>query len=526
MNIKKLNLALFLLFVVLVTGCGTPAGQKKNKETLETLYSEQFRPQFHFSPENGWMNDPNGLLWYDGEYHLFYQYYPDSIVWGPMHWGHAVSTDLVHWQNLPIALYPDSLGYIFSGSAVADVNNTSGLGNGDKIPLVAIYALHDPVSEHSGSNTFENEAMAYSLDKGRTWTKYPGNPVLKNPGVRDFRDPKVFWHDGSDRWIMILAVHDHINLYSSPDLKDWNFESEFGKDAGSHGGVWECPDLFPLKEGKKDDIKWVMLVSINPGGPNGGSATQYFIGDFDGHRFVADDNTEKWVDYGPDDYAGITWTGIPENDGRRIFIGWMSNWEYATSVPASTWRSAMTIPRQLLLKKDEGKYILTSNPVDEIEMLRIASKSTGFQLDEDSKEEEILDDNFELGQCELEFDFNFMESFPDSVKIVLQNTAEEKLIVGISFLMNEFYVDRRASGATHFSKEFSNIAKAPYKPGKTVKLRMLLDATSAEIFVDEGKLVMTTLFFPSEEYTNLRLYSKGGTTLTGSCKVHEFARIW
>lgn len=526
MNIREHFVIVLVFCSCLISGCGTPKGSSGRNEEVIIVYDEKFRPQFHFSPEKGWMNDPNGLVYFDGEYHLFYQYYPDSTVWGPMHWGHAVSTDLVHWQNLPIALYPDSLGYIFSGSAVVDRNNTSGFGTSDKIPLVAIYALHNPAIERSGSNTFENQAIAYSLDKGRTWIKYPGNPVLKNPGIRDFRDPKVFWHRESGKWIMILAVHDRVHLYSSPDLKNWTFESEFGKETGAHGGVWECPDLFPLNVKGKDQIKWVMLVSINPGGPNGGSATQYFTGDFDGHNFVADDTLEKWVDYGPDNYAGVTWSDIPETDGRRLFLGWMSNWNYAAVVPSSTWRSAMTGPRDLSLIKNKDQYMLISKPVKELEALRIASKSTGFQLDENSKEEELLDDSFDLSKCELVFEFNFGDSFPDTLKMLLGNKTGENLIVGLSFITNEFYIDRRESGNTSFSKSFPGIATAPYQPGKTLKIRILLDATSSELFADDGKLVMTGLFFPSSGYSNLRIFSKGGSWLTGSCKFYELEGIW
>ncbi len=216
-------------------------------------------------------------------------------------------------------------------------------------PMVAVFTYHNIELEKGGSSTFQSQGIAWSIDKGRTWTKYSGNPVLPNPGKRDFRDPKVFWHEETGKWIMILAVHDRVNLFSSADLKSWSFESEFGVDAGAHGGVWECPDLFPLKVEGSTDTKWVMLVSINPGGPNGGSATQYFTGKFDGNKFIADENTSKWIDWGTDNYAGVTWSGIPETDGRRLFLGWMSNWNYATVVPTTTWRSAMTIPRELSL---------------------------------------------------------------------------------------------------------------------------------------------------------------------------------
>ena len=257
-------------------------------------YHEQYRPQLHFSPKAHWTNDPNGMIYFKGTYHLFFQYYPGGTTWGPMHWGHATSKDLVHWKEQPIALYPDSLGYIFSGSAVADSNNTSGFGKNGKIPLVAIFTHHDPKGEKAGKDDFQNESLAYSLDNGETWTKYAGNPVLKNSGIRDFRDPKVMWYVKEKKWVMTLATKDHITFYSSPDLKNWKKESEFGKEAGAHGGVWECPDLFPLSLNGKS--YWVLIVNLNPGGPNGGSATQYFIGQFDGKSFTAIDNKTNLLD--------------------------------------------------------------------------------------------------------------------------------------------------------------------------------------------------------------------------------------
>ncbi len=374
---KKFTYSILLVIcIILVSSCYSDNSKKATDPIAKSeYYQEKYRPQFHFSPETGWMNDPNGMVFYEGEYHLFYQYYPDSTVWGPMHWGHAVSTNMVNWTHLPVALYPDPLGYIFSGSAVADTENTSGFGTDENHPLVAIFTYHNSEAEKGGSVTFQNQGIAWSLDKGRTWTKYSGNPVLQNPGKRDFRDPKVFWHKESGKWIMILAVHDRVNLFSSADLKSWSFESEFGMDAGAHEGVWECPDLFPLKvEGRSDTI-WVMLVSINPGGPNGGSATQYFTGKFDGKKFIAHENDVKWIDWGTDNYAGVTWSGIPETDGRRLFLGWMSNWNYATVVPTTVWRSAMTIPRELTLSYENGNYILISIPVSELKILHENSKT-------------------------------------------------------------------------------------------------------------------------------------------------------
>ena len=330
----------------------------KTQAPTSVIADEPHRPKIHFTPKANWMNDPNGMVFYNNQYHFFYQYYPDSTIWGPMHWGHATSTDLVHWQHQPIALYPDSLGYIFSGSAVVDENNTSGFGKDGKPPLVAIFTSHDPVGEKAGKIDFQKQSIAYSVDEGKTWTKYANNPVVKNPGIRDFRDPKVSWYEAGKKWIMALAAQDHISFYSSKDLKTWNRESDFGKEFGAHGGVWECPDLFPLDyEGKQ---VWILFVSINPGGPNGGSATQYFTGVFDGNKFTPYQTDTRWIDYGPDDYAGVTWSNTGK---RKIFIGWMSNWNYANIVPTKKWRNAATIPRDLTIEKIGDKYMLCSMPV-------------------------------------------------------------------------------------------------------------------------------------------------------------------
>ena len=304
-------------------------------DSTSTYYTEEHRPQFHFTPEEKWMNDPNGMVYYDGEYHLFYQYYPEDIVWGPMHWGHAVSKDMVHWEHLPIALFPDSLGYIFSGSAVIDWNNTSGLGDPDSYPetppMIAIFTHHNMAGEKAGKIDYQYQSIAYSNDKGRTWTMYSGNPVVPNPGIKDFRDPKVIWHEASQQWVMVFAAYDKVRIYISPNLKDWTFTSEFGIPGDER--LWECPDLFPMKVEETGETKWVLITSIQKDAPNGGTATGYFIGDFDGKTFTGDYKKQYWLDYGTDNYALVTWSDIPEEDGRRLAIGWMSNWQYAQEVP-------------------------------------------------------------------------------------------------------------------------------------------------------------------------------------------------
>ena len=511
----------------MVSSCGQDANTRSADEKTATgYYNEKYRPQFHFSPETSWMNDPNGMVFYGGEYHLFYQYYPDSTVWGPMHWGHAISSDMVHWTHLPVALYPDSLGYIFSGSAVVDSGNTAGFGDDENPAVVAVFTYHDPKLESAGSDLFQSQGIAYSTDRGRTWTKFSGNPVLPNPGIRDFRDPKVFKHEKSGKWIMILAVHDRVHIYSSPDLKNWSFESEFGEKSGAHGGVWECPDLFPLNLEGSEETKWVMLVSINPGGPNGGSATQYFTGNFDGHSFTPDVNDEKWLDWGTDNYAGVTWSGIPQTDGRRLFLGWMSNWNYATVVPTVTWRSAMTIPRELSLLHENGNYILISKPVSELKILRNNSEKLIRGNKEFSGELDISPDSINLTRCEAIIEFDLAGTNTDTCGIILENTDGERFVAGYSVKERNIYVDRTRSGNSSFSERFSGIAEAPYKAGQKISMHLFIDASSAELFVDDGRLVITSLFFPACDFSKLKLFSKGGAATLGKAEIYELASIW
>ena len=524
---QLLKVLLVLSLALLISSCNKRTNKKIIRErTIAEYYQEQYRPQFHFSPEAKWMNDPNGLVYYDGEYHLFYQYYPDSTVWGPMHWGHAVSKDLLHWKHLPVALYPDSLGYIFSGSAIMDLNNTSGLGTTDNPPMIAIFTYHNAALEKSGSILFQNQGIAFSLDKGRTWTKYSKNPVLKNPGIRDFRDPKMFWNEKTKKWNLIMAVYDRVHIYSSTNIKDWTFESEFGNGIGAHGGVWECPDLFPVQVEGKDVTKWVMLVSINPGGPNSGSATQYFTGEFDGHKFVPDDIKVKWLDWGRDNYAGVTWSNIPASDSRRLFIGWMSNWKYATVVPTTVWRSASTIPRELSLIEEDGHYLISSKPVREFGDLRIASDTANIKQLSFTGEKEISSGAVQIMQSELFFGFKLSDTKVDSLGIIFENNLKERLIIGYSTVQKQFYIDRVSAGNSGFSKEFASVSTAPYIAGPNLKLHLLVDASSVELFVDDGRMVMTTLVFPAEKFNRILLFSMGGTGLLSKAAFHGIDRIW
>jgi len=460
-------------------------------------YNEQYRPQIHFTPKQHWMNDPNGLVYFNGTYHLFYQYYPGAAVWGPMHWGHATSKDLFHWQHHPIALYPDSLGYIFSGSVVVDYKNTSGFGINGKIPLVAVFTHHDPKGEKEGRIDYQNQSLAYSLDEGKTWKKYSGNPVLKNPGIKDFRDPKVGWNEAAGKWMMTLAVLDHINFYSSTDLKTWTKESEFGKDVGAHGGVWECPDLFSLDyEGKK---VWVLIVNLNPGGPNGGSGTQYFIGDFNGHNFIPFATDTRWLDYGPDEYAGV----IYSNTGnRRIFLGWMSNWQYGQQVPTKEWRSAMTVPRELSIKKEEDKYLIASVPAKETD--RLSAKE--FKL------QNVNASHFNLtskagklkGPAKLIINSDRLEDF----SITVSNSSGQQLVIVFDKVTNTYFIDRTHSGKVDFEKGFAAKHTAPrLASGQQFNLILVIDNASVELFADDGRTVMTEIFFPDTIFSDMMIES-------------------
>ncbi|MBK7940216.1 MAG: glycoside hydrolase family 32 protein [Lewinellaceae bacterium] len=505
----------------------------KNSGPGGGAYIEKHRSQFHFSPAEKWMNDPNGLVYYEGEYHLFYQYYPDSTVWGPMHWGHAVSRNLVQWQHLPVALYPDQLGMIFSGSAVVDWNNTSGFGKDGRPPLVAIYTQHLMAGEKAGRHDFQYQSIAYSTDKGRTWTKYAGNPVIPNPGIHDFRDPKVMWDKESKQWVMVFAAGNHVKLWGSPDLKHWTHLSDFGREWGSHGGVWECPDLFPVRVDGTGETRWVLLLSINPGAPNGGSGTQYFVGQFDGKNFVPDPGFSQavsgekavWLDYGRDNYAGVTWSDVPASDGRRLFLGWMSNWDYAQVVPTATWRSAMTLPRSLQLKNTNEGFRLFSEPVRELQNLR----ERGVTIPAAA-----IDDGLDLStvtgfrsvtkELVLEFEWNAADPVAE-FGVELYNGKGEKVALGYDPAKQQLFVDRTQSGPGGFSPKFLSRDVAPYvTSNQRLHLHLLIDAASVEMFADNGARVMTDIFFPTEDFTGLRVYGKGVRVASG--KAWELKKAW
>lgn len=652
-------------------------------------YADNHRPQFHFTPKSGWMNDPNGMVYYQGEYHLFFQHYPDDTKWGPMHWGHAVSKDMVHWEQLPIAIYPDQHGWIFSGSAVLDKTNSSGLGTADNPPLVAIFTYHNNAEEKKRSALTQTQGIAYSLDKGRTWTPYANNPVLKGPGVMDFRDPKVSWYEPEQKWIMTLAVQDHVSFYSSKNLINWQHESDFGKDIGGHGGVWECPDLIKIPVEGSGESKYLLLVSINPGGPNGGSATQYFVGDFDGHGFKLDARMTKqlarvpaefpkgkvfedfehdlsnwtatgdafaagpiaggfpgqkgvesyegskllnsfnnqddgtgrltskafkvespyinflvgggnipgklavnllvdgkavlsttgpkseklgyaswdvrayqgkearievvdeatgdwghinldqivfakapahaeqqpafWIDYGTDNYAGVTWSNLPASDGRQLFIGWMSNWTYANEVPTDAWRSAMTIPRSLQLHNTRDGYRVASLPAAELHSLRERSVSGGpVAIGAGIKLNELSHINPKTFELELQID----PKSAKSLQLELANALGEKLVLTLDRANNQLVLDRTKAGKSRFNRSFASKQLAPLDgKAKSYEVRLFQDASSTEVFINKGETVMTALVFPNEALNQVSLSSDASAEL-GKWTVHQLKSAW
>ncbi len=531
----KNHLFYFLFFLLAAAfGCQSSGDEKQTAApAADPTKLEQHRPRFHFSPPAKWMNDPNGLVFHDGEYHLFYQHYPDSNVWGPMHWGHAVSRDLAHWEHLPIALFPDSLGYIFSGSAVVDSLNTSGFGQNGKPPLVAMFTYHDMPGEKGDRKNFQYQAIAYSNDNGRTWTKYSGNPVIPNPGaVIDFRDPKVFWHAPEKKWVMVLAESTHIGIYTSPDLKKWTKTSEFGKREGWHGDEksdWECPDLFQLKVVGKNENKWVLLVSVNPGSFNGGSGTQYFVGKFDGKTFVNDNSpqTVLWLDHGWDNYAGVTWGNAPvRSNEERIFIGWMSNWLYGQQVPTTAWRSAMTLPRTLKLRTTGAGLRLVSVPVEQLEALRkVTFTLDSTELSGDLDLSQRL--GFQPATMEVVLDLEFPEGEKTDFGIALSNSKGEEYRIGFDAAQNQFYSDRSKSGKLDFSDKFAGKHAAPrLEKGNTMRFHVFFDVASAELFADWGATTMTEIFFPNEDFNRVKLYAAGGKVKVKKAEFYQMANIW
>lgn len=513
-------------------------------DTFDTTNTDYYRPSYHFTPLYGWMNDPNGMVYKDGEYHLYFQYNPYGSKWGNMHWGHAVSRDLIHWEHLDPAIARDPVGHIFSGSSVVDKKNTAGFG---KDAIIAIYT-------NNSVNHDEVQCIAYSNDNGRTFTKYEGNPVLTPfDGLKDFRDPKVFWYEKDKCWFMIVSADKETRFYKSKNLKKWDYVSAFGKGLGQQPCQYECPDFFQLPvNGDEKNKKWVMTMNINPGCWFGGSATEYFVGDFDGKNFTCPDANEvKWLDWGKDHYATVTFS----NTGSRVLaITWMSNWQYANLTPFKQNRGANGLPRELKLYEKNGKYYISEDVAPEALALRKSTKKLGSQTVEGEKAFAGATSGME-GAFEIEADVTADAN--GIAGIELYNNKRERTLIYIDMKEGKVVMDRTESGLTDFGKQSvphdielawdkqraaegkqpariensinykNDFALATWAPlslcqegKKTFHLDIFADKSSIELFVDGGRIAMTNLVFPVAPYENVKLYSQGGKAEFQNMKIH------
>ncbi|MGG1638756.1 GH32 C-terminal domain-containing protein [Paenibacillus sp. NRS-1760] len=487
----------------------TPAPFRFNP--IANYYTERYRPQYHLSVETGNMSDPNGMVYYEGEYHQFYQ--------NSGQWGHAVSQDLVHWEHLPVALIRDELGEIWSGSAVVDWNDTSGFFQG-KSGLVAIFT-------HFQSGV-QSQSIAYSSDRGRTWTKYEGNPVIPNPGIKDFRDPKVIWHEASKRWIMVVSVDNHVRFYSSPDLRNWTKTGEFGINQGSHAAVWECPDLFELPVDGSGNHKWVLTLSVGNNEATKGSTAQYFIGEFDGKTFHNDNPADKvlWTDYGKDFYAAVSYSDIPEKDGRRIWLGWMSNWRYPFTMPTDPWKGNMSVPRELTLRDIPSEGIrLIQQPVKELDSLR----GTVLKLEA----QQLATNSNAFGKWrgtsfELDTIFTVSADAAFALKVRTDGTGAEETIIRYNAAAGTLTIDRSKSGAVSFEPGFAESFAAPVKPSADgrLPLRIYVDEDTLEVFAEDGAKVLSAIVFPEPLSNGLSLELERGSVKLDEASFYPMRSVW
>lgn len=518
-NSAKRHILILIVLAGLLVGLGSMPASSGDPLYL---YREPFRPQFHFTPAKNWMNDPNGLVYYKGEYHLFFQYNPFGNEWGHMSWGHAVSRDLVHWRELPVAIPEQNGVMIFSGSAVVDWHNSSGLckraSSQDSSCLVAIYT--------GNTSKVENQNLAYSNDRGRTWTKYAGNPVI-DLRLKDFRDPKVFWHEATHQWIMVAALppQHKVRFFASTDLKHWTALSDFGP-AGAVGGVWECPDLFELPiEGEPGRTRWVLSVNVNPGGVAGGSGNQYFIGRFDGRRFTDDNPPQQtfWADYGKDFYASTSFSDIP--DGRRIWMGWLDNWQYAARTPVSPWRGAQSIPRVLKLRRFADGIRLVQQPVVELAALR-GNHTVIQNLDAEAANRALQADGVKGETLEIEAEIEPERAAAFGFK-VRKGRAGETLI-GVDARKSLLYVDRAHSGSVGFDPNFPGRQATPLNLARDqpVRLRIFVDRSSVEVFANGGERVISDRIFPSPDGQSVEIFSTGGQAKIVKLDVWNLKSAW
>lgn len=481
-------------------------------DTFDVTNREKYRPAYHHTPLYGWMNDPNGMVYKDGVWHLCYQWNPFGSKWQNLSWGRSTSRDLIHWEHQGAVLEPDGLGMIFSGSSAIDSTNSAGFGANS---IVAMY---------TSAAASQIQSLAYSTDGGNTFTTYPANPVLTLES--EARDPNMFWNNESKQWTLVLAnaLEKEMLIFTSPNMKQWTLQSSFGKGIGAQDGVWECPDLFQLNVSNTGEKKWVLLCNINPGGIQGGSATQYFIGEFDGKTFKADTDANgniptKWMDYGKNHYATVSWSDAP--DKRRTVIGWMSNWQYAAEIPTMQFRSANTLPRDLsLFRYSDGQYYLASAPSPEMLNLRDHSinKSTRFSVGKKVKTLSLPTKND--GICEIVMDLDTRRS--SKVTMTLTNKQQEKVIMTYDAQNAQLSFDRTQSGLVNFSQDFPSVTVNPtYSENGKVSLRIFIDRSSIEVFEKEGRFVQTNLVFPTSPYTTLSLQSNGGMARVSNFKVYS-----
>ena len=502
-------------------------------DTFDTANTDYYRPEYHHTPLYGWMNDANGLVYKDGEYHLYFQYNPYGSKWGNMHWGHSVSKDLVRWEHLDPAIARDTLGHIFSGSTVIDHNNSAGYGKD------AMIAFYTSASDEHG----QIQCMAYSNDNGRTYTKYENNPILTPfDGLKDFRDPKVFWYEPSQKWYMIVSADKNMRFYSSADLKSWEYLSQFGEGYGVQPNQFECPDFIQLPvDGNKDNMKWVMIVNINPGCPFGGSATEYFIGDFDGKEFKCDTDKSitKWLDFGKDHYATVCFS----NTGDRIIaVPWMSNWQYANVTPIRQYRGANALPRELSLYTKDGEVYMAANVVKETETLRKSTRSIENVTVESETVIDSITDGINSG---VELEMDIVPGKAQTVGFDIMNAKGEKTKIYLDLKSGRAVMDRTESGLIAFGEKaephfkenhdrrktesvnyINDFALGTWAPlslceGKSYHLNVFVDKCSVELFVDGGRIAMTNLVFPTEVYNSLRFYAEGGKAEIKNLNIHK-----
>lgn len=520
--------SILLAGAALLTGCTATTPDQPEKSLSATRPSdaqtpayldEDFRPQYHYTAESHQINDPNGLLWYAGEYHLFHQYNIDGAV----HWGHAVSTDLLHWDRLGPALYPDEFGQIWSGSAVVDEHNTSGLQSGDQKVLVAIFTYSQ---KKDGK---QSQGLAYSNDKGRTWTKYSANPILPNTGQSDFRDPKIFRHEPTQRWVMLVSVGDHLEFRTSTNLREWTKAGEFGHGHGAHGGSWECPDLFQLPVQGTNESKWVLSVSVINGAPGGGSGMQYFIGDFNGETFTNDNSpsTVLWQNYGKDYYAGVTWGDRPFPDERRLMIAWTDNWQYREDVPTNGFNGQLSLIRELQLRRFPEGIRLVQNPAAEYTQLRqwIGSWSNETIAPGTNLLEGTEGDCLEIALTAI-IDRDSATDFG----ITIRAGQGQGTRIGYDRIKNEMYVDRTASGdmPRHEGQQIGPSWAGRYAAPLTaadgrIRLRIFVDRSSVEVFGNEREQI-STLILPRRDSKGTSTFCEGGNVQVEQLMVHRISR--